>query len=159
MFVELKSFTGETCSLWGPHKPFLNCWCLLSTGRVALLLGSRCFLHLGSHHTQWGWQGTCGMWTMLHFYADFLFSFMCYFCGPFLKLALCPHVFTESMVSFKILQCVAGTDFFPFRFFLGLPALHLLCLVLPFSWIVLGSSKLFTTMVTNLLIWITFWHL
>lgn len=42
---------------------------------------------------------------------------------------------------------------------LHLSALHFLCLVLPFSEIVLGSSKLFTTMVTNLLIWIPFWHL
>lgn len=115
MFVELKAFTGETCSLLRPHRSLLNCCCLPSRGRVALLLGPWCFLHLGSHHAQWGWQGRCGMWTMFCLYAGFLFSFMCRLFGLCLKLALCPHVFRESMCSFRTLQCVAGADFFPFR--------------------------------------------
>lgn len=120
MFVKLKAFAGETCPLLGLRKSFLNGWCLPSKGRVALSRGPWCFLHLGSHHTQWGWQGRCGMWTVVCLYTDFLFSFMCYLYGPCLKLALCPHVFTESMGSFWSLQCVAGTDFFPLsRYFVA----------------------------------------
>lgn len=114
VFIKLEAFTGGNCSLLGPYKSFLNCWCLLSRGRVAFLLGLWCFLPLGSHHTQWGWQRRCGRWATFCLYADFLFSFVCYLQGPCLKLALWPYVFTEPRASFRTLQCVAGTELFSF---------------------------------------------
>lgn len=99
-FVKLRAFTGDSCSLMGPHKSLLNFWYLLGRGTVAFLQGSQGFLHLGSHHQT-------------------------HHLGFPPKPASFPLVFMDSGGSFISLQCVPGADF---SFQQAFPFIYLHCI-------------------------------